>query len=235
MAFDVLGGDVENAGFGGEHEKPRLRERPPGRAQSVAVQCRAQARAVGKADGSGAVPRLHQGGVVFVERAHVVAHMVFRAPRLRDEHHHRVRRIASGRDEQLEHVVQRGRVGLSAVDDRQQLLQLVAEQRRDERAFARGKGVEVALQRVDLAVVGDGAERMREFPGRERVRGIALVDDRERRNEIRIGEVGVELLDLRGEQKPLVDDRLRRAGADVGLRGRLLDLPADDVEPPLER
>ena len=60
------------------------------------------------------------------------------------------------------------------------------------------------------------------------------MDDRERRNEIRVGEVGVELLDLRGEQKPLVDDRLRRAGADVGLRGRLLDLPADDVEPPLK-
>ena len=164
VAFDFLGGDVENARFGGEHEKPCLRERPPGRTQSVAVQRRTQARTVGEADCCWAVPRLHQGGVVFVERAHVVADVVFRAPRLWDEHHHRVRRIASGRDEQLEHVVQRGRVGLSAVDDRQQLLQLVAEQRRGERAFARGEGVEVALERVDLAVVGDGAERMREFP-----------------------------------------------------------------------
>ena len=54
--------------------------------------------------------------------------------------------------------------------------------------------------------------------------------DRERRDEIGIGEVWVELLDLRREKKPLVDDRPRRAGADVGRLRRLLDLPADDVE-----
>ncbi len=80
----------------------------------------------------------------------------------------------------------------------------------------------------------DGAEGVREFPGGERVRGIALVDDRERRDEVRVGEIGIELLYLRREQEPLVDDRARRAGADVGVLRRLLDLAANDVELPLE-
>jgi len=78
--------------------------------------------------------------------------------------------------------------------------------------------------------VRDGAKRMRQLPRREGVRRVALMHDRERRDEIRVGEVGIELLDLRGEEEPLVDDRPRRAGADVGVLRRLLDLPADDVE-----
>ena len=172
--------------------------------------------------------------MVFVKRAHVVADMILRAPGLRDEHHHRMRRITPGGDKQFKDVVQRRRIGLPTVDDRQKLLQFVAEKRRSERTLARGKGVEIALECVDLAVVGDGAERMRELPGRKGVRGIALVDDGERRDEVRIREVEIELLDLRGEQKSLVNDCPRRTRTDVGLRCRLLDLPPDDVKPPLE-
>ena len=75
---------------------------------------------------------------------------------------------------------------------------------------------------------------MRELPRRESVRRVALVHDCERRDEIGVGEVGIELLDLRREEKPLVDDRPRRAGADVCVLRRLLDLPADDVEAKFE-
>ena len=231
---DRLRRDVEHARLGGEDEESVLRKRPPRGAEAVAVERRANADAVREGDGGGAVPRLHERGMVFVEGADVMAHVVFHAPGLRDEHHHRVRRVAAGRNKQLEHVVERGGIALPLPDDGQELLQLVAEERRGERRFARREGVEVALERVDFAVVGDGAEGMGQLPGREGVGRVALVDDREGRNEVRIGEVGVELLDLRGQQQPLVDDCPRRAGADVGLLRRLLDLPADYVEPSLE-
>ena len=63
-----------------------------------------------------------------------------------------------GGDEQLEHIVERGGVGLAGLHEREELLEVVAEEGRGERRLARGKRVEVALERVDLAVVGKGAE-----------------------------------------------------------------------------
>ena len=102
--------------------------------------------------------------MVFVKSAHVVTHVVFPAPRLRNKHHHRVRRVTSGGNKQFEDVVERGRVGLSAVDDRQNLLQFRAEDRRRKRRFTRGERIQIALDRVYLAVVRDGAKRMCQLP-----------------------------------------------------------------------
>ena len=164
VAGDVLGCDVEDAGFRSEHEEPVFRERPAGRAESVAVKRGAEADAVRERDGGGAVPWFHQCRVVFVERAHVVSHVVFRAPRLRDEHHHRMRRVAPGGDEQLEHVVKRGGIGLPLMDERKYLLQIVTENRRGKRWLACGERVEVAFERIDLAVVCNRAEGVCKLP-----------------------------------------------------------------------
>ena len=82
LAGDVLGRDVENAGLGGEHEEPLLGEGPAGGAEAVAVQRGAHARAVGERDGGGTVPGFHERGMVFVEAAYVVAHVVFGTPGL---------------------------------------------------------------------------------------------------------------------------------------------------------
>ena len=234
LAGDVRGGDVEDAGLGGEDEEALLGERPARGAEAVAVERRAHARAVRERDGGGTVPRLHERGVVLVEGAHVMAHVVLRAPGLGEEHEHRVGGVAPGGDEQLEHVVERGGVGLAGLHEREELLEVVAEEGRGERRLARGKRVEVTLERVDFAVVGKGAEGVGERPARKGVRGVALVDDREGGDEVGIGEVLVETLDLRGEEEALVDDRLRGAGAEVDIVRPLLDLAADDVKAALE-
>ena len=235
MAGDRFGRNVENARLGRKNEKPVLRERPAGGSQSVSVERGAESDSVGERHRRRSVPRFHERGMVFVERPDVVPHVVLRAPRLRNQHHHRVRRVAPGGDKQFEDVVQRRRVGLSSVHDRQHLLQFVAEHRRRKRRLAGGERVEVALYRVYLAVVRDCAEWVGKLPRRERVGRISLVYDRERGDEIRIGQVGIELFDLRREKETFVDDRPRRAGADVGVLGGFLDLAADDVEAALVR
>ena len=76
---------------------------------------------------------------------------------------------------------------------------------------------------------------MGEFPGREGVRRIALVDERQGRNEVGVCEVGIEPLDLWGEKKPLVDDRARGERADVPVLQLLLNRAPDDEEPMLVR
>ena len=48
--------------------------------------------------------------MIFVESPHVVSHVIFCAPCLRHQHEHCMRRIASGGDQEFEHVVKRGGV-----------------------------------------------------------------------------------------------------------------------------
>ena len=129
---DVLRVDVQDAGLRGEHEEVVPGERPAGGTEAVPVEGRARRDAVREGHGGGAVPRLHERGVVLVEAAHVMAHVVLGAPGLRHQHEHRVGGIAAGCDEKLEHVVERRRVGLTVLDKREDLPEVVPEERRGE-------------------------------------------------------------------------------------------------------
>ena len=147
---------------------------------------------------------------------------------------------AAGHDEEFEHVVEGRRVAAALADDRQDLLQVVAEKIRLAHRLARVHPVDVAAKRVDLAVVRDVAVRMRERPRRKRVRAESLVHERERRFDGRIRQIGKHRLDLIGDQHALVDERVRREARDVevfpvGARDRqrvdrVLDALADDIE-----
>ena len=96
---DVLRGDVEHADLGGHDDLVVFGDVVAGGAKTIAVERRADAHAVGEGHAGGAVPRLHQAGVVLVERLLLVAHRLVIRPGLRDHHHHRVRQRAAGQDE----------------------------------------------------------------------------------------------------------------------------------------
>ena len=104
------------------------------------------------------------------------------------------------------------------------LLQILAEQIGLEQRLARLHPVDVAAQRVDLAVVRDEAVGMGQRPRRERVGAEALVHQRQRRLERRIAEIGEHAPDLLGGQHALVDQRPRRQADDVE------ELPLGDLE-----
>ncbi len=177
------------------------------RPQAVAVERRADLAAVGEGDRRRPVPRLHQRRVIFVEGAPLRVHQRV-GPRLRDQHHHRMRqRIAAADDEQFERVVDAGRVGLARPDQRHHLGEIGAEQFRRHRLPPRRHPVDVAAHRVDLAVVADEPVRVREPPGREGVGRKALMHQRQRRHGQRVAQIVVEALDLRRQQQALVDER----------------------------
>ena len=179
LAEHVLGWNVQHTGLRREHDPAVLRLEPAARAQSVAVECRADHAAVGERDCSGPVPRFHQAPVEVVETAQVIGYVVAPGVSLGDHHHQRVCNRAAGEHQELEHVVEVRRVASAFAHDRQHLAQVVAEQLGRELRFARAHPVDVAAQRVDLAVVRDHPVRMRELPARERVRREARVHERE--------------------------------------------------------
>ena len=207
---DVLFVDRQHAGFRRHHDAVVVGEQIARRPQAVAVERGADLAAVGEGDRRRAVPRLHQRGVVFVESAPLLVHERIARPGLGDHHHHGVgERIAALREE-FERVVEAGGVGLALVGDRPQLGDVLAEQRRGDRRLPRRHPVDVAAQRVDLAVVRDVAVGMRQRPGREGVGGEALMHQRQRALEIRVVQVGIIGAELVGQEHALVDHRAAR-------------------------
>ena len=135
---------------------------------------------------------------------------------------------AAGQGQQLEHLVERRRVARALGADRQQRAD-VAQQLGLELGLAGAHPVAVAVDGVDLAVVREHAQRLRERPGREGVGRVAGVHDGELRREALVLEVGVERLELERRDHALVAERAGRQRDEVGveLGARALAQPED--------
>ena len=121
--------------------------------QAVAIQRRADLAAISEGDRRRTVPRLHQRRVVLIEGAPVRIHQRVLCPRLRNQHHHRMgQRVAAG-DQYLQRVVDAGGVRLAMRDQRPHLVEVRPDQFRRHRVPPRVHPVDVAADRVDLAVV----------------------------------------------------------------------------------
>ena len=228
----VLGRDVEHAHLGGHHHEAVLGDGVAGRAQAVAVEHRADLAAVGERDGGRPVPGLHQERVVLVVGAQVGIHVVPVLPGLRDHHQDRLGQFAAGEHEELERVVEAGRVARPFAHDRVEPAEVVAEQARRHRALASVHPVLVAADRVDLAVVRQITEGVREIPRAEGVGAVARVDQAEGRGELRIHDVREEVRDLRRDQHADVGDRAARQARhveEVACAGLLADLLLDEA------
>ncbi len=240
---DLLGLQIQHTDFRRHHHQAVARDAIPRRTQAVPVEDGADHRPVREGDRRRAVPRLHQRRVVLVEGPQVRIHGGIARPRFRDHHQDRVRQRSAGHDEQLEHVVERRGVAAPLADDRQQFAQVVAEQRRLQQALAGLHPVDVAAQRVDLAVVRDEAIRMRERPRGEGVGAEPLVHEGQRGFDVGVVEIREGRLDLRGGEHALVDEGARRQARDVEplsigggqLVDGVLDALPDDVQLAFER
>ena len=211
----LLGGYVENADLGRHDDEVVLRHVVAARAQPVAVENGADLRAVGESDRRGAVPRLHQARVVFVEGLAVGRHPLVVGPRLGNHHDCGVGERAPGEDEKLEAVVEHGRVAAVGVDDRLQRLDVIAKERRCDLRLARVHPVDVAAQGVDLAVVRDKAVGMRTVPAGKCVGAEARMDQRQSAFHAGVGQVGIVLRDLRRGEHAFVNERAGRKARDV--------------------
>ncbi len=210
----------QHAGFRSHDQLVVVGDDVARRAQAVAVEGRADLAAVGEGDRCRPIPRLHQRRMILVEGAALGLHQRVR-PRLRDQHHHRVRQgIAAADDQEFERVVDARRIRLAGADQRHHLGQIGAQQVRRHRLAARRHPVDVAAHRVDLAVMADEPIGVRQPPGGEGVGRKALMHQRQRRHGQRVAQIVVEALDLRRQQQPLVDHRAGREGGDVEVAQR---------------
>ncbi len=209
---DALFRHWQRAGLGSHDDAVVISDEVTGRAQAVAVERRANLLAVGEGNGGGTVPRLHQGCVIFVECLAFGRHGLVTGPGFRDQHHHRVGHGIATADEELERVVETGRVRLAFIGNRPELGDVVTEQRGRNRCLTRRHPVDITAQRVDFAVMGDHAIGVRQLPRREGVGGETLMHERDSRFETRVRKVLVICAHLIGEEHPLIDDGRGRKG-----------------------
>ena len=241
LLADALLGDRQHPGLGGHHHPTVLGDQPAGRAEAVAVEGGADQAAVGEGDGGGAVPGLDERGVELVEGVPLLVHERVPVPGLGDHHHDRVLDRATGHGQQLERVVELARVRPQLVDHRAELADVGAVVRAAELRLAGPHPVDVAAQRVDLAVVRAEAEGLGQVPPGQDVGGEAGVDHGEPGDGHRVAEVRVEGGELVGGEHPLVDERAaaeaRNVEAVAGQPDRVtapLDDPPEDVEAALQ-
>ena len=222
---DLLFRNRQHAHFGGHHDKAIVGDDVACGAQAVAVERRADLASVGEGDSRGAVPRLHQRRVIFIEGAALLIHQRIAGPGFGNEHHHRVRQRIAALHEEFECIVEAGGVRLALIRNRPEFLDVVTKQVGGDRGLPRRHPVHIAAQCVDLAVMGDHAVGMRQRPGRERVGRKALVDERKRRFHALVAQVQKIITELGGQQHALVDERARgqRDGI-VALRAHVLEI-----------
>ena len=149
---DAFGVDLDRPDLGGADDAVVVGDVVPARPQAVPVEVGAAVSAVREGEERGAVPGLHHAGGPLVEGGLVRVHRRVVLPRLR---HHEHDGLGQGQhtvdDEQLQHVVEGGRVGAAVLDDRVQLVELVAEEIGAEDALAGPHPVLVPPKGVDLA------------------------------------------------------------------------------------
>ncbi len=148
----------DHAGLGAHDDRSVRCELVTRRAQAVAVQGCTDEYAVGKSHARRPIPWLAEAGVVLVKRTPIFRHVGHVLPRLWDEHHESVADIPAGHYDRLEHVVEARRVTAARLHQRHQLLDAVAPDLGFQAGLAGSRPIHVAVQRIDLAVVGQHAE-----------------------------------------------------------------------------
>ena len=199
---------ANRAHLAGTDDNAVLQQHVPCRPQAVAVHDRAHDPAVGIGNAGRAVPRLEQGTVVLVEGPALRGHIAFRNPFPGFRHHHQqgMPNVAPAAHQQFQLLVELAAVAGVGVHDRQQIVQALRPYGRRQVRLAGAHPQFVALERVDFAVVANQVEGLRLFPGRERVRAVALVEHGQGRFEQRVVEVRVEPTQHVGQDQPLVHD-----------------------------
>ena len=216
LAQDLRHRHVPHPGFRGDQEMPVAGQLPARRAQAVAVQRAGGVAAVEQHDPGRTVPGLAVERVVLVERGEVGV-LVFQ--RLRGRRHqdaHRLQRVHAAGFEQVEHRVQRLRIRTVDLDHRLEFARIEVFAAPHMRARLRPRTV--AGDGIDLAVVGEHAERLRQRPARGGVGGEALVEHRHAGFQFGALQVGIQLRQPRRQHHALVADAVGGQGHAVERR-----------------
>ena len=186
------------------------------RTQAVTVQVTGSETTVGHDDARRAVPRLHVHGVKVEERAKLRVHIRVVLPGRRHEQTHGAHDIHPARQQQFQHVIHRAGVRAGFVHERRGIMQ-VRDQWRLELVGTGAGPLAVTGNSVDLTVVCQVAERLRQRPAWNGVGGEALVEQANGRFQTQVRQVQVEARQVSRHTQTFIDVHQVREATDVEL------------------
>ena len=151
----------DDADFRSHDDEVVLRHIITARAETIAIEHGANLATIGEGDRGRAIPWLHHASVELVESFFVLIHHRVTLPRFGDHHHHRVDQIIAAEVHELEGVVEACRVGSVFDDDWENAGDVAVEKVALAECLTGLHEVGVAHDRVDFAVVGNEAVRVR--------------------------------------------------------------------------
>ena len=175
---DLAFRDHDQSGFRADDQQIVGGDRIAQRAQRVAIDSGDRPVTIGHRQCCRTVPRLHDARHIFVHRLMRRIDIEIVLPSLGDQHDLGGRGVAAGAADGLEHRIQCGGVGGARRDHRLDILAVIAEGEARHLDLVALHPVLVAANGVDLAIVSETAERLRQPPLREGIGRIALVEDR---------------------------------------------------------
>ena len=180
--------------FGSKAENAVIGDLVPGGAETVAVEAGPDGQTIGKDKCCRSVPRFTETGVVFEESRKLRSDFLITAPGRRHQHGHGVQNGTTRHGHDLDDIVETRGIGTARLDDRLEQIDVRAPEISFQLGFTGLRPVTVAPHRIDLAVVSKHPEGMRQRPGREGIGAITLVIDAKGGLVIRIGKIGIKLL-----------------------------------------
>ena len=208
---------IDQARLGAGDQQTIVRERIAQRAQAIAIQLRADKLAIGENQSGRAVPRLALLRKRGQRTADVARKQGIFLKGRRNHGEHGFFGRQTFEEAKLESIIETR--GITDVLFKKREPRAHSEARAEFGGFGT-KPAAVRDDGIDLAVVRDVTERLREMPGRLRVRGIALVKNSKACCKRWIAQVFVKLGKLPGREQSLIHDGLRRKRADVTARGQ---------------
>src|SRR5215472_801780 len=220
MAFGNAGVvEINETRFGAGNDQAVVRYRVAHRAKPIPIEFHAYRKPITEDHCGGAVPWLAFLRKNFQRRAHVGGEKRILVKGRGNQSEHGSFDAFPFEKLQLEGIVEAGRVADLFFEQAEPLPYPDALA---NFALACAHPAAITDDRVDLAVVRDVAERLRELPRRLRVRRVTLMENRELGREFGVMQVFVETGELPGREQPFVNHGARREGAEITALGQSL-------------
>ena len=143
-------------------------------------------------------------------------HLFIAIPCFGNQHHHYMRQAATCHRQQLDHIIQAGRVRLIIRNDRHQYLHFFfSKQGRSKPLLTCLQPVQVSLQCIDLTIVSNIAEGLCQSPGRKCIGSKTAMHQTKCTHHSFIAEVRIVGTELHAGQLPFVHNCFIRKRSDI--------------------
>ena len=214
LAHHIARLEIHDPHLARHDHQPLLRNRIARRTQTITIQHTTSETPIRKHQRSRPVPRLHQDRIILIESLQVFTDRILVVKRLRHQDSHSLRQAHAAHHQKLKDIIQTRRITHILLHDRTNIPD-VAQSLTTQHTLASLHPATVAPHSINLTIVTQEAERLRQFPLRESISTETAMHQRQARSKIIIAQIREEPTQLTARKHTLIDNILRRQRTNI--------------------